>query len=264
MSHNHHWWFVNAFRQEPDMELTCPGVVTMIIRVYALWNRSRPVLYLVLSMFFAHLGTYSSMMAYSLATAAITSNTPPFTGCMVMPTWDKAWITFTTSIALETLLFILIVAGSYPIVRQRGMKAPFYSLLFEDGLAYYSIVIISQVISFIALKVYTPVTATFLGSYPTVAIIGIACGRLLLRPQRLLLGYGAETSDSFRSDGLRTADDITLEFPNRKAESYMTRDLPGERLKAMDEDGDTFELGTPSGSNTISIPNRLSPNREIG
>lgn len=136
----------------------------------------------------------------------------------------------------------LIVARSYPIVRRRGVKAPFFSLLVEDGLAYYCVVILSQIISLISILVYSPVTAPILGSYPTVAVVGIGCNRLLLRPQRLMM-EGAKLHDTFYSDGLQTAAGITNEFGDRNGDSYLGRDLPGERLKMKDMDSSILELG---------------------
>jgi hypothetical protein len=109
------------------------------------------------------------------------------------------------------MVIILIVIKSYPLVRVPGFKAPLSSLLFEDGLAFYCIILISQIITLISWIRPSLVTYPVIESFPSFFVIIIACNRLLLRSQRLLQ-HGSDLSTSFTSRGLAIAAGITLEF----------------------------------------------------
>lgn len=73
-------------RSVPLEGLIWSSSVAMVSRVYALWwNASPSVVYSVICLWIIHFGTFAGMMLYAWATAIIASNSPPFTGCLMMP-----------------------------------------------------------------------------------------------------------------------------------------------------------------------------------
>ena len=112
---------------------------------------------------------------------------PPFTGCMTLPGYDKVWLSFIASLGFEIMIIFLTVYQSWSIASQKGIRTPIYTMLLEDGLSYFLIIVASQLMSFIGIMVPSALAIPLLGSYPSVPIAGVACSRLFIRLQRLLL-----------------------------------------------------------------------------
>jgi hypothetical protein len=187
----------------------------LLSRVYALWNLSRRVLVVCLCAFILHTTSYLVFTAYVLSLSSATGSTPPFRGCNLVTSFSGTYGCFLISIAFETVVLFLIVIKSYPIVRLRGVKAPLYSLLFEDDLAFYCVMLVAQILTLAAMFSPSLVTAPMLMSGLSFFVMGVACNRLLLRLQRLLLDRGSGFSNSYTSRGVTNAADITIEFRNR-------------------------------------------------
>lgn len=199
--------------------------VTLIFRVTALWNRSRTMLLLCSSAVLLNLGTYIGIFSNFFARSHFAPVALPFTGCRGIATQNNLYISSLISIAFETAVIILIVIRSYPVVRLRGIHSPLFTLIFEDGLVYYCVIILTQVISLALGFKTTLTTAPILRSPLLTAVTGIACNRLLLRPQPLLRNRG----EQMRSSLLSTT--ATIAFHPREDEVHLSQDLPGERLR---------------------------------
>jgi hypothetical protein len=179
----------------------------MMTRVYALWNRDIWILVLSLFGFSLNIGCYVVISSYSYAKGVTFANTPPFTGCTTFPGYDKAWITFIMCIGFETMIICLTVYKSWSVAVQRGIKTPLYTLILEDGVTYYIVIILSQVLTIAAVYIPSSITGPITGSRPSITVCGIACNRLFTRLQRLLLEQSVVPS------GFPTADFATSSSP---------------------------------------------------
>jgi hypothetical protein len=163
----------------------------MMTRVYALWDRDRRILVLSLLGFALNIGCFVILSSYSIAKGVTFANIPPFTGCTSFPGNGPTWIIFAMCLGFETMIVCLTVYKSWSVAVQRGIKTPLYTLILQDGVAYYIIIILSQVLTITALYVPSPITGPIAQSFPSIAVSGIACNRLFTRLQRLLLEKSA-------------------------------------------------------------------------
>jgi hypothetical protein len=190
------------------MILTVLSVI-FTIRVYALWNRSRMIFFLCLGVSTLNLGCYIVIIAYSTATGSITPASAPFTGCKLFSGYTKGYIMFVTSITFETMMITLTAVKSFPLARQRDAHTPLFTMVLGDGLTYYFFILALHVLNLIILFTPSLAAASFVASYPSVAVMAVACNRLLIRQQRLLLPRGSEMTTPFHSSDLRAVS-ITL------------------------------------------------------
>ena len=197
----------------------------MLSRIYVLWGLSRRIFVVCICAFIINVGLYTCSSAYLVATSHYAGAPPPFTGCQPSSIFKYEYAFFAVSIGFETMVIILIVIKSYPIVRLRGVKAPLYSLLFEDSVAFFCAILISQLFTFVPQFSPTLVTLPILESSPCILVMGIACNRLLLRAQRLLQNRGSDLPNSATSCG--PAAGITAEFHHRD-DSYLASHSMGE------------------------------------
>jgi hypothetical protein len=182
------------------------------------------VLVICICAFILNIGIYSGFTAYMVAITRATGATPPLTGCNLHSTIKGTYACFLISIIFETIIIFLIVLKSFPIVRLRRVKAPLYSLIFEDGMKFYFAMLLTQILTLVAMISPSMATAPILGSAPPLFVIGVACNRLLLRSQRLLEGRGSDFSSSFTSGG------ITIEL-NNQDDSRLANYSAGEGLE---------------------------------
>ncbi|KAG8806949.1 hypothetical protein FRC17_004716, partial [Serendipita sp. 399] len=159
----------------------------LISRVYALWNRSRLFLILISTFFLVHIVVYVVLVFISYARGFTWPNLPPFTGCMYMTTFRHGWISLVLAVVFETVIVVLTVIRTYPLARQANIRTPLFTLLLRDGLFFYILIIISQVITLVAFLVPSQFTGPILESSPAIAVLSIACNRMLVRLQRTLI-----------------------------------------------------------------------------
>lgn len=159
----------------------------MVTRVCALWNRNKWIVTSVFTVFAINIISYLVMVSYAYAKGIIVPLEPPFTGCLLIPGWDRLWIIFPISLAFETLIVLLTVYKSWSVAIQHGIRTPLYTMLFEDGVSYYSVIMAAQILSFASVMVLSSTTIPVVTSYPLLPVAGIACSRLLIRLQRILL-----------------------------------------------------------------------------
>lgn len=155
----------------------------MVIRVYATWNRSRPILILCICALCLNTGSYFGLFGVYYATMGFLE-VPFLVGCQpgAIP-FTKIYISLIFALVFETMIVILIGIKSYPILRQRAFRSSFYAVLFEDGLAYYCLVVLAHAITLISMFNINAITIPILGSSFAFPLIGIAVHRIILRSQ---------------------------------------------------------------------------------
>jgi hypothetical protein len=215
--------------------LTVLLLVTLTIRVYALWNRSRTILVLCICALTLFWGAYISVAAYTLSEEVIIPAPAPLTGCSSSTSSQKAYLLFVTSITFETTMIILTVIKSYPFIRQREVHSPVLTMLFEDGLIYYVFIVCLQAINLGVIFSPSLTAGSFSAAFPTLAAIAIACHRLLLRQQRVLLRTNVGMTN-FHSSDFHTAS-ITLSSVHRRGSntSFSSRDMRGRDWESGDQ-----------------------------
>jgi hypothetical protein len=142
------------------------------------------------------------------------------------------------------MIIFLIVIKSYHVVQLRRFKAPLFSLLFEDGLAFYCAIVISQTLTLVAWVAPSLGTLPILESFPSFFVIVIACNRLLLRSQQLLQRR-SDLPTTFTSRGIAVAAGITAEF-HHQDNSYQDDDLELARVREEQTQGKTPIIETSS------------------
>lgn len=178
---------------------------TMIIRVYALWNRDKWVLTGVLILCFLHVVCYAAISCYTFATSVVIPASPPFTGCMVTFGFDKIWISFVAALLFETVVISLIVYKTWFFATQGDIRTPLFTMLFTDGVVYYLVMIASQILGLMCFLVPSALVIPVLRSYSQFSIAGVICNRLLARLQRLLLNRSKGQTGFSGADGWSSA-----------------------------------------------------------
>lgn len=193
-------------RVSPWLRLTGATILISIInlilvsRIYALWNRSRLILILTMLGLVLNAAVFFGIVAYTYIDAEIMANHPPFTGCMALPHFHFGWTMLVATLTYEAILVTLTAIKAYPVAIQRGVKTPLYTLLLHDGLLYFLVIMILQIINLISIFQPGPLTGVMVNAFPALAVIGVSCSRLLLRLQRALVG----TKDEPYSDFIKT------------------------------------------------------------
>lgn len=191
---------------------------TMIIRVHALWNRDRRVLGGVVTLLVLHTITYFVVMSYATITGSLVPASPPFAGCVPQTRFDKMWIPSIPVLVFETVVISLIVYKTWFFATQGSIRTPLYTMLFEDGLVYYLVIMASQLMTLVCILVPSSLTGPIAQSFFAFTIIGVACNRLLARLQRLLVGDSKGQSD-FSTMDLWSSVDPELTYGGRRRDS---------------------------------------------
>ncbi|KAG8867286.1 hypothetical protein FRC20_006196 [Serendipita sp. 405] len=171
--------------------------LAMLLRVIALWNRSRLVKMIVISLFLVNILFYvvSAVYAYAKGDGWISLETSPFTGCLPLPDQRVPfYIIFITALIFETSIVFFTILKSYPLLAQKSIDRGMFrlsSVLFNDGVIYYSAVILSQAISLyastISVETHPTVSIPIVSSAPAIVVTTVACNRLFLRLHDVIL-----------------------------------------------------------------------------
>lgn len=180
----------------------------MISRVYALWNRNKWVLASSCLLCILHIGYYTAMVTYAFANGTWTPASLPFTGCFVTLGFDKLWTVCIPTLVFETVNVSLIVYKTWSIAGQSNIRTPLVTMLLEDGVLYYLVVIAIQILTSVSFFVPSDLTIPLVRAYPTFVVIGVACNRLFSRLQSLLLSKGKGQT------GFSTIDAWSSAMPN--------------------------------------------------
>jgi hypothetical protein len=159
----------------------------LAIRVWALWKGSHIILTIYFLVLSGNVLNFLGIYGLSLIRGTILLYSPPYTGCIVIPNSNVMWITFTNTLVFEAFSISLIVYKSWPLARLRRVETPLFSMLLEDGIAYYLCFSASKL--FIVVCVYVPsvVATVTLPAFISVSVGSLAVNRLFLRLQRTML-----------------------------------------------------------------------------
>jgi hypothetical protein len=191
---------------------------TMTIRVHAQWNHSRFIEGVLALLFPVNILAPSVAVGHIYATATFTPATPPFTGCSIIASTKFTYLVFLSPLVYETLIIVLTIIKSYPILRLGSINLPLSNLLFRDGLVFYCAIVAAEVLTLVctysrntSLLITVPIAG------PSLPVSSVACNHLLMRLQSVLINQDVLALDSKSphtngSIGLWTGPGITTEF----------------------------------------------------
>ncbi|PVG00130.1 hypothetical protein CPB86DRAFT_755591 [Serendipita vermifera] len=160
--------------------------LALLLRVNALWSHSRLVKRMAMVLSLINFLTYAISGTYLWAISSMAPQISPFTGCSAIPRSRLPLsILFIPSVVFETCVIILILIKTRPILGQTKGRLPLLTLLLKDGIAYYVIIILTQVLA-----------------SPPVVVGPIACNRLFIRLQEALVGKQAITFEAATSTSI--------------------------------------------------------------
>ncbi|KAG8791598.1 hypothetical protein FRC17_008734, partial [Serendipita sp. 399] len=180
----------------------------MLLRVVALWNRSLPIKVIMtfLCVFNTLFYVVSGLTVFIKGDSGVPQDAP-FTGCQsrLRNPQPPLYAVIIPGLVFETFVVFFTIIRSYPLValryrspnstdhmRSNGTLARpvdasvfrLWSLLFNDGILYYLVVMLAQVINIYAavtIETTTSVSLPILLSQPVIMVQTIACNRLFLR-----------------------------------------------------------------------------------
>ncbi|PVG00131.1 hypothetical protein CPB86DRAFT_248760 [Serendipita vermifera] len=163
--------------------------LTMLSRINALWSFSRLVTCIARFLSLANILGFIIWGSYGWSKATVIPQAFPFTGCSVIPPESTKFnMIFLPSFVFETSVVILTIIKVYPMVWQAPGRLPLLTMLLSDGIAYYIIIMVAQ--TFVFGVSFSPNLSLLLpvcNSAPAILVGTIACGRLLIRLQELLV-----------------------------------------------------------------------------
>jgi hypothetical protein len=169
----------------------------MALRVQALWNHSRPIKIMVLLLFLVNIMAPIIIVCQMYATAILVPATPPFTGCStIITSTNLTYVISIPSFVYETIVIVLTVTKSYPLLRQGPITLPLSNLLFNDGLIFYCAIVAAQLLVIICS--YSGNTSLIISVAATGLVLpvsAVACNRLLLRLQSALISQDVMSLD---------------------------------------------------------------------
>jgi hypothetical protein len=153
-----------------------------------MWKHSQRVTTAVTTLSIINVLTFIITMLCTLVTATFGPATFPITGCTLVPSFGLQYITFITCVVFETAVIVLTAIRLSTMIHGHQMRMPLISLLMQDGLIYY-IVIASMhfLLLFSAILPGFSLASSFFQSSLAIAVAGVACNRMLLRLQSVLL-----------------------------------------------------------------------------
>ncbi|PVG00127.1 hypothetical protein CPB86DRAFT_248610 [Serendipita vermifera] len=112
-------------------------VLAILLRIIALWNRSRLVKGVATLLSLANILAFVITNSYGWAIVSVKSQMWPFIGCSATPQGDlKINLLLIPGFTFETSALIFTLLRVYPMVKQAGERLPILNLLLSDGIAY--------------------------------------------------------------------------------------------------------------------------------
>jgi len=223
-----HWIAFGTFTQFAIAE------AILVIRVWAIYERRRSILIFLLLCLAASYGTSIVVAALDVKTSKQLLSPAPLviTGCLFDDP-QYFYVPFVCSLAVETILFILMFARTFKILRS-GLSVPLAVKMHKDGTAYYALVLASLLFTVIGnyIEGLTVIAST---SHLVVAVHACACSRLVLCLRCYLTK--PDTEESPQTMSLPRFPLADLEYQERHLYTQSTeKGSPG----GISEDGSTM------------------------
>ncbi|KAJ3504644.1 hypothetical protein NLJ89_g7831 [Agrocybe chaxingu] len=133
------------FTQELSAELSansCPPEVIMILRVYALYNRSNVVLTFLLLLWIAQI----SVSAVGLRTGFAVPLPPELTGCILTGSSSTFSLVWVSPLVTDTCIFALTLWRTREYISRSG-SAPTLHLFVRDGVLYFLVIFMANLLN---------------------------------------------------------------------------------------------------------------------
>ncbi|PVG00135.1 hypothetical protein CPB86DRAFT_872126 [Serendipita vermifera] len=173
--------------------------LAILSRVVALWSRSRVVKAVALILALTNIIAFTISVIRLWGTASVKPQIWPFTGCSAIPRIIDIKINLIVipAFAFETYAVVLTFVKVYRMAKEAGVQLPILTVLLSDGIVYYIAIIISQALTFVSC--YHKNISMLL---PVVIVSAIACNRLFIRLQEVLVGGEVVVFDALRGSAL--------------------------------------------------------------
>ncbi|KAG8778900.1 hypothetical protein FS842_011024 [Serendipita sp. 407] len=239
--------------------------LAMVLRVIALWHRSRLVKMITILLFLVYILHFIVFAVYGYAKGeTVPLEISPYTGCSFnLDHRLPLYTIFISPLLFYTFIVAFTILKSYPLLayKSKSMDGAMFrlsSVLVNDGVVYYIVLIISQVISLyatITLDADPTVVIPIVRAAPGIAVTIVACNRLFLRLHDVM---------SMRED----EGNLARRVPNRDGRGMLTT-IVSARVSAfapMDQsmdgsrghnDGD-IRLQHPMTTNDVQLNDQLA------
>ncbi|KAH8110210.1 hypothetical protein DFH11DRAFT_1622860 [Phellopilus nigrolimitatus] len=182
----------------------------LYMRAYAVWGRTRPMLVLIVLLYFIFCIPTLYFTGRFIGSATVLSL--PFlpSGCLFNLRGDIERLAMAMIMVLETFALIVLLVKTYQMPDSRTMK-----VLFVDGVIYFTAILCATIVNVIILSVASP--SIWFMIFTQCALHSICCNRLLLRIRGVYSSPSTPTSvfSQTPSSADASAYDIELMSPSR-------------------------------------------------
>ncbi|GAA6061405.1 hypothetical protein JCM10212_004463 [Sporobolomyces blumeae] len=156
----------------------------LLIRVYAIFEKSKPVLVSLLALL-----TVEMVMMITSSFFFRPYTLPPgadiflsMKGCTSLPDFDKLQLVsilfWLPSLVFNTAVLVLTVCRSWTVERRCG-KVPVLTAMRTSGTLYFAVVVVANCVS-LGFSSQTNISLQFIGNSPSTILTSIMCSRLVL------------------------------------------------------------------------------------
>jgi len=139
------------------------GATLILLRVYALYNRNKRILALLVILLLAELGmTLGVSMYASVVMRDQMVFEPIFGTCALLNHLSWLWVVFLFMIIFDVTVFALILWKTWEHVRTSGMQRSLLSQMLYDGVAYFAVMLAGETLNLVAFSSF-PATLYLVG-----------------------------------------------------------------------------------------------------
>jgi len=139
------------------------GATLILLRVYALYDRNKRILTLLVTLLLAELGiTLGVSMYASVVLRDEMVFEPMFGTCALLAHLSWLWVVFLPMIIFDVTVFVLILWKTWEHVRTTGMQKSLLSQMLYDGVAYFAVMLAGESLNVAAFSSF-PATLYLVG-----------------------------------------------------------------------------------------------------
>jgi len=132
------------------------GATLILLRVYALYNRNKRILALLIFLLLAELGmTLGVSMYASVANRDQMVFEPIFGTCALLSHLSWLWVVFLFMIVYDITVFVLILYKTWEHVRVAHSQTSLLSAMLYDGLAYFALMLAAETLNLVAFSSFS-------------------------------------------------------------------------------------------------------------